>query len=285
MAMEVERHPFPSFAGEGGAKRRMGYGPLKRTSPDCTRRTLFRAPMNDAGRASWRRSSCLTQRIPNALDDNRQPADDEFVTKSKNAKSRMSKPFIPPGVLDLRIGRLVGAAVRLDDDFSRKANEVREIRSNRRLPAKPVSVDLMIPHRAPKHSFGPRHVLTLRASEFARGLAETRWLVHLVYLSRAQLLPQLCRGRWRHRALSDARLLTGYGAKRHSFLPQPCWGRWREAPDGVWAAGANTRRLARSSAQTCSGRRPAFRTPSGASRHLPRFAEKGTPSRSAFVNV
>jgi hypothetical protein len=85
----------------------------------------------------------------NALDDDRQPADDELVGKSKNAKSPASKPCVPLGVLDLRIRRLVRAAVRLNDDLSRKTNEIREIGSDRRLPAKAASVDLMIPHRAP----------------------------------------------------------------------------------------------------------------------------------------
>jgi hypothetical protein len=37
------------------------------------------------------------QRRTNALDDDRQSADDELVGKSKNAKSGASKPFIPPG--------------------------------------------------------------------------------------------------------------------------------------------------------------------------------------------
>ena len=104
---------------------------------------------------------------------------------AKNAKSRASKPCIPLGVLDLRIRRLVRAAVRFDDDLSRKTNEIREIGSDRRLSAKAVSVDLMIPYRAPKHGLRPCHVLTLRASELARGLTETRRLVHLVYLSQA----------------------------------------------------------------------------------------------------
>jgi hypothetical protein len=48
-----------------------------------------------------------------------------------------------------------------------------------------VSVDLMIPHRAPKHGLRPRHVLTLRPSELARGLTEARRFVRPVYLSQA----------------------------------------------------------------------------------------------------
>ena len=83
-----------------------------------------------------RGSSCLAQRRTNALDDDRQSADDELVWKSKHTKSRASKPRVPLGVLDLRIRRLVRAAVRFDDDFSRKTHEVREIGSDRGLPAK-----------------------------------------------------------------------------------------------------------------------------------------------------
>jgi hypothetical protein len=113
------------------------------------------------------------------------PPDDELVWKSKNAKSRASKPCVPRHVLDLRIRRLVRAAARFDDDFSRKTNEIREIGSDRGLPAKAVSVDLMIPHCAPKHGLRPRHVLTLRPSELARGLTEARRFVHPVYLSQA----------------------------------------------------------------------------------------------------
>jgi hypothetical protein len=107
-----------------------------------------------ASRRSWS-SSYLPQRRTKALDDDRQSTNDEIVGKSKNAKSRASKPFIPLGVLDLRILRLVRATVRFDDDSSRKTNEIREVGSNRRLPAKAVSIDPMIPHRAPKHGAPP----------------------------------------------------------------------------------------------------------------------------------
>src|SRR5271166_1096265 len=148
--------------------------------------SLFSAPQSAPPAALRRKgSSSLAQRRTNAVDDDRQSADDELVGKSKNAKSRASKPCIPLGVLDLRIRRFVRAAVRFDDDFSRKTNEIREIGSDRGLPAKAVSADLMIPHRAPKHGLRPRHVLTLRPSELARGLTETRRLVHLVDLSQA----------------------------------------------------------------------------------------------------
>src|SRR5271166_1465007 len=174
----------------------MGCGPLLRRQTACTnvtaylrsKRPGFHTPsvaFGDTFPASRKASSCLAQRRANALDDDRQSADDELVGKSKNAKSRASKPCIPLGVLDLGVRRLVRAAVRFDDDLSRKTNEIREIGSDRRLPAKAMSVDLMIPHRAPKHGLRPRHVLTLRPSELARGLTETRRLVHLVYLSQA----------------------------------------------------------------------------------------------------
>src|SRR5271166_4827885 len=167
----------------------MGYGPLLRAKSDCTNVTAnlssTRPPFSPqlAKPAALRRGSCLAQRRTNALDDDRQPADDELVGKSKNAKSRASKPCIPLGVLDLRIRRLVRAAVRLNDNLSRKTSKIREIGPDRRLPAKAASVDLMIPHCAPKHGFRHRYVLTLQPSEPARGLTETRRLVHLVYLS------------------------------------------------------------------------------------------------------
>jgi hypothetical protein len=73
----------------------------------------------------------------------------------------------------------------VDDEHAGQTNEIRAIRSDWRLPAKAASVDLMIPQSPPKHCLRPRHVLTLRTREFARGLAERRRLVHLVYLSRA----------------------------------------------------------------------------------------------------
>jgi hypothetical protein len=63
----------------------------------------------------------------NALDDDPQSVDDELVGKPKNAKSRASKPRIPCGVLDLRIRRLVRAAVRFDDGCSRKTYEIRDL--------------------------------------------------------------------------------------------------------------------------------------------------------------
>jgi hypothetical protein len=81
--------------------------------------SLFSAPRL-ARPAALRGSSCFAQRHTNALDDDRQPADDELVGKSKNPKSGASKPSIPLGVLDLRIRRLVRAAVRLNDDPSRR---------------------------------------------------------------------------------------------------------------------------------------------------------------------
>jgi hypothetical protein len=91
----------------------------------------------------------------------------------------------PLGVLDPRICRLARAPVRFNDDFPRETNEIREIGPDRRLPAKTVSVDLMISQRSPQHRLRSRHVLTLHPSELARGLPETRRLVDLVYLSRA----------------------------------------------------------------------------------------------------
>src|SRR5271166_6403899 len=186
---------------------------IARTSPRAFRRVpVFRNPFGAACRASRKGSSCLAQRRTNTLDDDRQSADNELVGKSKNAKSRASKPCIPLVVLDLRSRRLVRAAVRFDDDFSRKTNEIREIGSDRRLSAEAVSVDLMIPHRAPKHGLRPRHVPTLHPSELARGLTETGWLVHLVYLSQdpfptagktARPRTEIRRGRMEYGPLSE----------------------------------------------------------------------------------
>ncbi len=110
----------------------MGYSPPPRTGTPCMsamanfhrRVPLFRPQL--ACRASPKRSSCLARRRTNAVDDDQQSADDELVGKSKNAKSRASKPLIP----------LMRTAVRFDDDFSRKTNEIREIGVNRRLPGK-----------------------------------------------------------------------------------------------------------------------------------------------------
>ena len=89
------------------------------------------------------------QRRTNALDDDRETADDELVGKSKNTKPCTPEPCIPLGILDLCIRQLVRAPVRFDDDFSRKTNEIREIRSNWGLSAKAVAVDLMISQHAP----------------------------------------------------------------------------------------------------------------------------------------
>ena len=94
-------------------------------------------------------SSRLMQRRTNALDDDRETAGDELVGKSKNTKPCTPEPCIPLGILDLCIRRLVRAPVRFDDDFSRKTNEIREIRSNWGLSTKAVAVDLMISQHAP----------------------------------------------------------------------------------------------------------------------------------------
>ena len=69
--------------------------------------------------------SCFAQRRTNALDHDRQSTDDEFIWKSKNAKSLASKPRIPLGIPALRIRRLVRAVRRRE--LPREANEVREI--------------------------------------------------------------------------------------------------------------------------------------------------------------
>ena len=155
--------PSPALLGKVARSGRMGCGPL-----------------HDA-RSEGR--SCFAQRRTNALDDHRQSTDDEFIWKSKNAKSLASKPRIPLGVPALRIRRLVRAAVRLDDELPREANEVREIGSDRRLPAKAATVDPMIAHCAPKHGLRSRHVLTLQPSELAGGLTEARRLVHLAWVA------------------------------------------------------------------------------------------------------
>jgi hypothetical protein len=115
-----------------------------------------------------------------------------MTSSSGNRRTRnpcASEPCILPLILDIRIRRLVCAPVRLDDDLSRKTNEIREIRSNRSLSAKAVSIDLMIPQRAPEHDLRSRHVLTLRPSELARGLTKTRRLVHLVHQSYERPVP------------------------------------------------------------------------------------------------
>ena len=146
------RGPLPQLAGEGGAKRRMGCGPLQIFSPIARPlprpfidASLFSAPGSRP--SALRGSSCLPQRRANALDDNRQPADDELVRKSKNAKSRALKPCIPLGILELCIRR---PCVRPSASTTIFRADKRNPR-NRVLWAfawKTASVDLMISHRA-----------------------------------------------------------------------------------------------------------------------------------------
>jgi hypothetical protein len=112
-------------------------------------------------------SSWLPKHRSNALDDDRQSADDELIRKSQYAKARAPKPCISLGVPDFRVRRLVRPAVRFDNDFSGKANEIREAGADRRLPAKAESVEPMIAHRVPKHRLRLRHFATLSPSELA----------------------------------------------------------------------------------------------------------------------
>jgi hypothetical protein len=109
-----------------------------------------------------------------------------------------AEPRISLGVFDRRVRGLVRAAIRFDDSFPRKTNEILEIGPDRRLPAKAIPVDLMISQLAPKHGFRSRHVATLRTHELARGLTKTQGIVHPRHISqsRRRSLPQLGRGRW-----------------------------------------------------------------------------------------
>jgi hypothetical protein len=66
------------------------------------------------------------KRGANALDDDRQSADDKIVWKSQYAKPGAPEPSVSLGVSGLRVRRLVRTAIRFDDDFPRKTNEVRE---------------------------------------------------------------------------------------------------------------------------------------------------------------
>ena len=93
--------------------------------------------------------SGFAQRRPNAFDDDRQSADDQIIRKSKNAKSLASQPRVPLGVPRLPFRRLAPSAVRLDEDLPCEANEIREIGSNRHLPAEAAPRDLMIANRMP----------------------------------------------------------------------------------------------------------------------------------------
>jgi hypothetical protein len=88
--------------------------------------------------------SRLAKRCAYVLDDNGQSADDQVVWKSQYNKSRALELCVSFGVLDLRIRNFMCAAIGLDDNFSRKANEVREIRPNRRPPPKSIPINLMI---------------------------------------------------------------------------------------------------------------------------------------------
>ncbi len=200
-------------------------------------------------------NSRLAKRRAYPLNNDRQPADDEIVRKSQDAKSGASKPGVSLGVPDLGCRRLVRAAIGFDDELSRKTNEVREIGSDRRLPAKAVSVDLMIANRAPKHGLRSRHVLTLRPSELARGLSETGRLVHLVYLPQAQPLPQLAVS-----LLGKVARSAGWGVARRRRRETPC----------------------RNGAANLHCRSPAFHTPSGAPRHLPRLRGEGGANLSTY---
>src|SRR5271163_783237 len=62
-------------------------------------------------------------------------------------------------------------------------------------------------------------------------------------------------------------------------LLQRSWGRWRKAPDGVWAAVAAPRRWRQRNVELTEVSASDSRTPSGASRHIPRFAEKESGNR------
>src|ERR1700691_3139959 len=120
----------------------------------CRRRSSGPIPHPGGRDGCWRslpRSahSCLPQGRTNALDDDRETADDELVGKSKNTKPGTPEPCVPLGILAPCITRLARAPVRFDDDFARKTNEIREIRSNWGLSAKAVAVDLMISQHAP----------------------------------------------------------------------------------------------------------------------------------------
>ncbi len=149
--------------------------------------------------------SAVTRGGTNAPDDDRQSADDRIVWKSQYAKKRRAGTTHPSR--RPRVHRLVRTAIRFDNDFPRKTNEIREKGPDRRLSTKAIPVDLMISQRAPKHRFRPRHIGTLSPRELARRLRKTRRLVHLRSTSQS----------WRDPFSSRA----GEGGRR---------------PDGVWPA-------------------------------------------------
>jgi hypothetical protein len=93
--------------------------------------------------------SCLMQGRTNALDDDRETADDELVGKSKNTKPpRRNHASLSASLIFASADSCVRPSASTTD-FSRKTNEIREIRSNWGLSAKAVAVDLMISQHAP----------------------------------------------------------------------------------------------------------------------------------------
>ena len=171
----MRRRANPSPALLGKVARRAGWGVGRRRPRRMHCATAANIPAAN---------SPLSKRCAYLFDDDRQPADDKVVRKSQDPKSRASEPRVPLGVPRSGFRRFVRRAVRFDDQFARKTNEVRAAGPHRRLPAKAMAIEPVIAQGAPKLGLRPGHVAALRAGELARGLAAPGRLVHLACISR-----------------------------------------------------------------------------------------------------
>ncbi len=128
--------PLSACASAGQAT---SLGPSSRSAPDPRGRTL------PGGNVK------LLKRLANARDDERQSANDQIVRKTHHAISGALKPEVPPRVSGFRIFRIVRPVVGFDNELASQADEIGEVRSDRRLPAETVTIEPMIAQRLPQH--------------------------------------------------------------------------------------------------------------------------------------
>ena len=149
------------------------------------------------------REGLLGERGSDAFDCHRQSADDQIVRKAQDSITFAAEPTIPRGVPECGLLRLMRPAIRIDNDLLCQANEVGEIRTDRRLPPKLVAVEPVVARRAPQHRFRLRHIATERPRKLARGQAKLRRLLHVQRIAQSTPRPPSPRQRGRGREATD----------------------------------------------------------------------------------
>lgn len=114
-----------------------------------------------------RRGDGLCKRATNRLEHESHIVVDLLIAKSNHAVAAFGKPLGSPHIMVPMLRLLVLRAIEFDDEPLSEADEVDDVRAERRLSAKFVAVDLAGAQEEPEAPFGFRGLIAKLAGEIA----------------------------------------------------------------------------------------------------------------------